>query len=211
MIKSQKSGRSRERVSDIFIQSYWLIVIGVTEVQNVALKVLKSIDKTCLPGKMKAWFYQHGLLPRLLWPLQMYVIAISRVEWIQQYSNKYLRKLLGVPPCFSKVRLYTNSGNLQLPISSLVEELKIGKVRLHLMMKDSTDEIIRNAYLEIKSGTKWSAVKTAQEAECCLRIKDIIGVTQTNRAGLGSTTKKVFSKVGPKGKRDLVSEEVRMF
>ena len=63
-----------------------------TEVQKLALKGLKSIDKTCLPGKMKAWCYQHGLLPRLLWPLQMYEIAISRVERIQQYSNNYLRK-----------------------------------------------------------------------------------------------------------------------
>ena len=53
------------------------------EVQKVALKGLKSIDKTCLLGKMKAWCYQHGMLPRLLWPLQMYEIAISRVERIQ--------------------------------------------------------------------------------------------------------------------------------
>ena len=83
-----------------------------TEVQKVALKGFKSIDKTCLPGKMKDWCYQHGLLPRLLWPLQMNEIAISRVERIQQYSNKYLRKWLGVPPCFLKVGLYTNSGNL---------------------------------------------------------------------------------------------------
>ena len=141
----------------------------------------------------------------------MYEIAISRVERIQQYSNKNLRKRLGVPPCFSKVGLYTNSGNLQLPISSLVEEFKIGKVRLHMMMKDSADEIIRKAYPEIKSGTKWSAIKTAQEAECSLRIKDIIGVTQINQAGLGSTGKNVFSKMDPKGKRDMVSEEVRMF
>ena len=28
-----------------------------TEVQKVTLKGLKSIDKTCLPGKMKAWCY----------------------------------------------------------------------------------------------------------------------------------------------------------
>ena len=34
---------------------------------------------------------------------------------------------------------------------------------------------------------------------------------QTSRAGLGSTSNKAFSKVGPKGKRDMVSEEVRMF
>ena len=78
-------------------------------------------------------------------------------------------------------------------------------------MKDSADEIIRKAYPEIKSGTKWAAVNAAQVAECSLRTKDIIGVTQTNRAGLGSPSKKVFSKVGPKGKRDMESKEVRMF
>ena len=160
---------------------------------------------------MKAWCYQHGLLPHLLWPLQMYKIAISRNEQIQQYSNKYWQKWLRVPLCFSKVGLYTNSGNLQLPISSLVEEFKIGKVHLHMMMKDSAYKIIQKAYPEIKSGMKWSAIKAAQEVKCSLQIKDIIGVTQTNRAGLGSTSKKVFSKVDPKGKRDMVSKEVRMF
>ena len=76
------------------------------------------------------------------------------------------------------------------------------------MMKDSADEIIRMVYPEIKSGTKWSALKIVQYS---LRIKDIIGVTQTNRAGLSSTSKKVFSKVDAKGKRDILSEEIRMF
>ena len=42
------------------------------------------------------------------------------------------------------------------------------------------------------------------------RIKVIIGVTQNSRAELGSTGNKVFSKVGPKGKRNMVSEEIRM-
>ena len=46
----------------------------------------------------------------------------------------------------------------------MVEEFMIGKVGLHVMMKDSADEIIRKAYPEIKLGTKWSAVKATQEA-----------------------------------------------
>ena len=144
------------------------------------MKSLKSIDKTCLPGKMKARCYQHCLQLCLLWPLQMYEIALSRVKQIEQYSNKYLRKRLGVPPSFSKVGLYTNSGNLLLPISSLVEEFKIGKVCLHMMKKDSADKVIRKAYPEIKLGTKWLAVKVDHEMDCSLCIKDIIGVTQTN-------------------------------
>ena len=77
-----------------------------------------------------------------------------------------------------------------------------------MMMKD---EIIRKVYQEIKSGRKWSAVKAAQEVERSLRIKDIIGVTQTNLTWLDSTSNKVFSKVGPKRKRDMVGKEVRMF
>ena len=90
---------------------------------------------------MKAWCYQYGLLPCILWLLQTYEIVISRVERIQQYSSEYQRKWLEVPYCFSKVGLYTNSGNLQLPISSLGEELKIGKIRFHMNMKGSADEI----------------------------------------------------------------------
>ena len=86
---------------------------------------------------MEAWCYEHGLLPRLLWPLQMYEIAISRGEWIQLYSNNTCVSASEFLLVFPKVGLYTNSGNLQLPISSLVEELKIGKVRLHMMIKDS--------------------------------------------------------------------------
>ena len=78
-------------------------------------------------------------------------------------------------------------------------------------MKDSADVIIQKAYPEIKLGIKWSAIKAIQKVECSQWIKDIIGVTQTNRAGLGSTSNKVFSKMGPKGKRDKVSKEIRMF
>ena len=107
-------------------------------------------------------------------------IALSRVEQIQKYSNKYLCKWLRIPPCFSKVGLYTNSGNLQLPISSLVEEFKIRKVRLHIM-KDSTDEIIRKAYPEIKSGMKWSAIKAAQKVKCSLQTKDITGCLRRSK------------------------------
>ena len=71
--------------------------------------------------------------------------------------------------------------------------------------------IIRKAYPEIKSGKKRSAIKAAQDVECSQRIKDIIVVTQTNRAGLGSTNNKVFFKVSPKRKRNMVSEELGMF
>ena len=68
------------------------------EVQRTALEGLHAIEKSELPGKLKAWCFQHGLLTRLLWPLQIYEISLSRVESIQQHINQYLHKCLGVLP-----------------------------------------------------------------------------------------------------------------
>ena len=49
-----------------------------------------------------------------------------------------------------------------IPLTDRHSDWEIGKVRLHMMMKNSVDEIIRKAYPDIKSGTKWSVVKAYQ-------------------------------------------------
>ena len=180
------------------------------EVEGTALEGLHAIEKSELPGKLKAWCFQHGLLPRLLWPLQIYEISLSRVETIQQHINKYLRKWLGVPPCFSTVGLYTATGMLQLPFSSITEEFKVGKARLHLMLWDSSDDVIRQVQPEVRTGTKWSAAKALQEAEASLQIKEVIGATQTGTAGLGSTPHRWFSRKDSRGRRDMVITELKM-
>lgn len=43
---------------------------------KVAIDGLVSIDRTHLHGKLKAWYYQHGFLPHLLWPLKLYDIIV---------------------------------------------------------------------------------------------------------------------------------------
>ena len=90
------------------------------------------------------------------------------------------------------------------PISSLVEEFKIEKVRLH-MMRDSGNECTWRVHPEIKSGKKWSEAETTQEAKSSLRVKDM-RVVQNNWAGLSNMTCKFFSKENPKGKRCMVIE-----
>ncbi|XP_052256427.1 uncharacterized protein LOC127861786 [Dreissena polymorpha] len=45
---------------------------------------LKDVDKCGLPGKFKAWIYQHGILPRLLWPLLVYSVPSSTVEAMER-------------------------------------------------------------------------------------------------------------------------------
>ncbi len=41
---------------------------------------LEIINKTMLPGRLKLWCLQFGLLPRLMWPLTIYEVPISKVE-----------------------------------------------------------------------------------------------------------------------------------
>lgn len=46
--------------------------VQVDEVKEVTNHALKIIDSTLLPGSLKLWCLQFGLLPRLMWPLTVY-------------------------------------------------------------------------------------------------------------------------------------------
>ena len=56
-----------------------------------------------------------------------------------------------------------------------------------ILRRDSPEDVICQVQPEVRTGTKWLAVKVVQEAEASLQIKKVIGATQTGRAGLGST------------------------
>ena len=111
---------------------------NISRIEQVS-EGMRNIDKTCIPGKFKAWIYQLGLLPRIAWPLLLYEITVTRT------INKHPRKWLGVPPSFG---LYSRTSKLQLPFTSLVEKYKVGKARLVMTPKDSKDEKVRG-YPEI--------------------------------------------------------------
>lgn len=70
------------------------------EIQKEAEDGLSKIDKSLLPGKFKVWCVQFGLLPRLLWPITIHEVALSRVETIEQKISKMIRKWLGVAKMF---------------------------------------------------------------------------------------------------------------
>ena len=90
---------------------------------------LTKIDKSGLPGRFKAWLFQHAVLPRILWPFLVYDIPITTVESLERAISNRLRRWLGLPRCSSGTALYGNSNALHLPCSSLVEEFKITKIR----------------------------------------------------------------------------------
>ena len=98
---------------------------------------LMAIDKTRLPGKYKIWCLQFALYPRLSWPLMMYEVALSRVDLIQKRINVYIRKWLGLPRMLNSPALYRRKGALQLPLTSITEVYKAGKIRTVMMLRES--------------------------------------------------------------------------
>lgn len=96
-----------------------------------AIKGLTNIDKTPLPGKLKLWCLQFGLLPCLMWPLTVYEVPITKVEKLERTTNSYSKKWLG-PQCFLSSIGFYERGALELPVSSLTEEFNCSKVRLDI-------------------------------------------------------------------------------
>lgn len=60
---------------------------GTVSVQGTIKKLeawVFIIDKSGLPGRFKAWLYQHGILPRILWPLLVYELKMSNLKTMER-------------------------------------------------------------------------------------------------------------------------------
>ncbi|XP_063420791.1 uncharacterized protein LOC134706007 [Mytilus trossulus] len=182
---------------------------NIRKIEQQVSEGMRNIDKTGLPGKLKAWIYQHGLLPRISWPLMLYEITLSTVEKLERTINRHLRKWLGVPPSFTTVGLYSRTTKLQLPLTSIVEEFKVCKTRLVMTLKESKDDKVRTAGVQVRTRRKWSASKAVSEAESRLRHKDIIGTVAVGRQGLGTSKSCYWKNANTKERRSLVQREVK--
>lgn len=160
---------------------------NIGRLQTMVQEGLKNMEKTCLAGKFKAWIFQHSILPRLLWPLTIYEVPSSTAETLEQTIIRHLRKWFGLPPSFSSTGLYTTSGQLRLPISSLVEVYKTGKACLLMTLRDSRDDKIRNACIEVLTERRWSASKAVHDAVSRLSHSDIVGSPCVGHKGLGTS------------------------
>ncbi|XP_075343502.1 uncharacterized protein LOC142401936 [Odontesthes bonariensis] len=170
---------------------------------------LRAVDKSGLPGKFKAWLYQHGILPRLLWPLLVYNVPITTVECFERKVSSFLRKWLGLPRSLSSIALYGRNNKLKLPFSSLTEEFMAPRAREVLLYRDSSDIKVSSAGIEVRTGRKWCAQEAVNQAESRLRHSELVGTVATGRAGLGSNPRPSYNKAKGKERRQLIQEEVR--
>ena len=153
------------------------------ETAKLATEGLLAINRLGLQGKFKVWCLQFMLIPKLLWPLLIYEICSTTVEAIEAKVNKFTRRWLGVPPGLTDVAMYSQKAKLKLPLKSIVEEYKCGKARLLSILEDSEDPVVKTVQPTIKTGRKWKVVEAIDDAKECLKIKEVIGQTQTDRKG----------------------------
>ncbi|GFR96240.1 reverse transcriptase [Elysia marginata] len=161
-----------------------------------------AINKCGLHGKFKVWCLRFMLIPKLLWPLLLYDICCSTVESIEAKIKKNTRKWLGVLPGLSDVAMYCRKAKLKLPMNSILEEYQCGKVKLVTMLEDSDDPVGKTVQPSIQIGRKWKVAEAIDEAKECLKMKEVIGQTQTDRKGLGSSSVKWWPKTEGKEKKE---------
>jgi len=179
------------------------------EISQQVQEGLESIDGCGLSGKLKLWCLQYGLMPRILWPLTVYDVAITHVEAMERQLNNYMKKWLGVPRSMTNIALHSSRTKLTLPVKSLVEEFKVAKVRSVMTLRDSKDPVVKNTQPAVKTGTKWVAEKAVEEVESRLKHKQIVGAVQVGRQGLGWTRHTWWSSANDKERRQLATQEIR--
>lgn len=103
--------------------------------------------------KKKVWCYQAILYQRVMWPLKMSEIPSSVVNKMDGLANSLIRKWLGLPRCFSEVGLFGRN-TLQLPLRSIIVGYKQEKARLVLELRETTDQLVRAAGTQIRTGRK---------------------------------------------------------
>lgn len=183
--------------------------ISIEETYNQLNEWLKAVEKCGLPGRFKAWIYQHGILPKLLWPLLIYEIPLSHVEKMEILVNKHLKKWLGVPKSFSSIGLFSNSSKLQLPLKSVLDQYQTTKMRKLMMLDDSKDPCVNSANIQIDCGRKWKASEAVNNAKQRLMHKDLVGTVARGREGLGWSPRQSWYGANTKQRRQLVEGELQ--
>ena len=181
----------------------------IQEVQRNLKAELKKIDRCRLPGRYKSWILQHMLLPRLMWPLTIYSMPLTKVEELQRKITASLKKWLGIPKSFSTDCMYSKTSKIRLPFSSLTDDFKAAKTRNLVTFQESEDPCIKGASIDVDAGRKANTREEIQEAKSRLRTLEIIGTTNKGKEGLGMRKEKFFSKSSSKEQRSMIVSTVR--
>ena len=114
-----------------------------------------------------------------------------------------------MPKSLSVAAFYSKSSKLQLPYSVLTEEVQAVKARNQLTLKESKDPCINNARIKVDGGRKANTPAVVQDAKSSLRMKDIAGIANIGREGLGLRKRQYYSMSANRDQRSMVVDEIR--
>ena len=174
-----------------------------------AKRELKMINKCRLPGRYKSWIVQHMLLPRIMWPLSIYNVPETKVEEIQSKVTSSLKRWLGLPKSLSTDCFYSKTAKLQLPYTALTEEVKAAKARNLVTFEESKDPCIQKAGIRVDGGTKANTPASVEDARSRVKLKEIAGIANVGKEGLGCNHRQYYSSSSKKEKRAMLVREVR--
>lgn len=154
-----------------------------------------------LPGRFKAWIYQHSILPRILWPLLIYTAPMTTVESLKRKISGFFRKWLGEAPARGSTRgaLYGTSLESWNYPSVISQESS----RWHARDKSYNIESARWHQQASRIGRKRKAVKAVEVAETLVRV------IAAGTAGLGYFSNVQVSRAEGKKIQHLLQEEVQ--
>ena len=113
------------------------------------------------------------------------------------------------PRSLATLALRSTGTKVQLPVTSVIEEFKCCKARLHLMLRNSSDTVVRNTQPGAYTGRKWDVSKVIQEVEEALKFSEVMGDVQQGRCGIGWQKNRWWSVESERGSRSLEIEEIR--
>ena len=149
------------------------------------------------------------LIPRIMWPLTIYSIPLTKVEQMQRKITAYLKKWMGIPRSFSTDCMYSKTSKIKLPFTSLTDDFKATKARNMVTFQESEDPCIKGAEIDVDAGRKADTKEEVHTAKSRLRMKEIIGVTNKGKEGLGMRKEKFYSKSSMKEQRDMIVSTMR--
>lgn len=98
---------------------------------------------------------------------------------------------------------------LQLPLKNIALGYRLEKTRLVLELRQSSDQLVRNAGTKIRTGRAWKAEDCVDSAISRLKHQELVGRIQQGRRGLGwGEPQKFWSKASEKERKELLVTEV---
>ena len=176
-------------------------IFDSTLTDTAAIQQLKTwLSPLDLPGKFKAWIYQQGILPRLLWPLLMYQVQITIVEGFERNISQFLHRWLDLLKSLSCIALYGYTNKLQPPFSGLTEEFKFKRAgRCFFTETHLTPESPLQALWSELEGSDGHRRPSSRQKRGCNMVS---WWAQWQSDGRGFLATQQHAKTEPRGERD---------